>query len=86
MVCREGAAAVRYLADLGARFSCDAATGGFHLAREGGHTHHRIVHAADATGREIERALVAAVRNHPRITVYERHLALDLVLAPGGDA
>ena len=86
MVCREGAAAVRYLADLGARFSCDAATGGFHLAREGGHTHHRIVHAADATGREIERALVAAVRNHPRITVYERHLALDLVLTPGGDA
>jgi L-aspartate oxidase len=86
VVCREGASAVRYLADLGARFSCDAATGDFHLAREGGHTHHRIVHAADATGREIERALVAAVRTHPRITVYERHLALDLVLAPGGEA
>jgi L-aspartate oxidase len=77
---------VRYLADLGARFSCDATTGNFHLAREGGHTHHRVVHAADATGREIERALVAAVRTHPRITVHERHLALDVVLAPPGDA
>jgi L-aspartate oxidase len=85
VVCREGAAAVRYLADLGARFSCDEATGNFHLAREGGHTHHRVVHAADATGREIERALVAAVRTHPRITVHERHLALDIVLAPAGD-
>ena len=82
-VCREGAAAVRYLAELGACFSCDEATGSFHLAREGGHTHHRVVHAADATGREIERALVAAVRSHPRITVHERHLALDLVTAPG---
>jgi len=79
-VCREGASAVRYLADLGARFSCDAATGGFHLAREGGHTHSRIVHAADATGREIERALVAAVKAHPRIVVHERHLATEVVM------
>jgi L-aspartate oxidase len=86
VVCREGAAAVRYLAELGARFSCDAATGDFHLAREGGHTHHRVVHAADATGREIERALVAAVRTHPRITLHEQHLALDVVLAGAGDA
>jgi len=81
-VCREGAAAVRYLADLGARFSCDAATGAFHLAREGGHTHHRVVHAADATGAEIERALVSSVKSHPNITVYERHLATKLVTEP----
>ena len=82
VVCREGAGAVRYLAELGARFSCDQATGDFHLAREGGHTHHRVVHAADATGSEIERALVAAVRSHPHIQVFERHLGVDLVLAP----
>ena len=81
-VCREGASAVHYLADLGAQFSCDEATGAFHLAREGGHTHHRVVHAADATGAEIERALVASVRSHPRITVFERHLATDLVTEP----
>lgn len=82
VVCREGAAAVRYLADLGARFSCDAVTGAFHLAREGGHTHHRVVHAADATGAEIERALVASVKSHPNITIYERHLAVALVTEP----
>lgn len=84
-VCRGGAAAVRYLADLGARFSVDAGGGGqLHLAREGGHTHARVVHAADATGREIERALVAAVRSHPRIALFERTLATDLVVSPQG--
>mmetsp|Transcript_8995 Transcript_8995/g.31329 ORF Transcript_8995/g.31329 Transcript_8995/m.31329 type:complete len:639 (+) Transcript_8995:265-2181(+) len=84
VVCAEGAAAVHYLAQLGAAFTRDAATGLYHLAREGGHTHHRIVHAADATGHEIERALLAAVKSHPGVEVYEHHLALDLVRARGG--
>lgn len=83
VVCREGAAAVRHLVDLGAQFSADARTGHLHLAREGGHTHARVVHAADATGAEIERALVAAIRSHPNITVVEHHFATDLVTAPG---
>ena len=51
-----------------------------HLTREGGHTARRIVHAADATGAEIERALLARARAHANIRFYEHHLALDLVV------
>lgn len=53
--------------------------GRLHLAREGGHSHHRIVHAADMTGREIERALLTAARNNPKITMFEHHFALDFL-------
>lgn len=49
------------------------------LGREGGHSHNRIVHARDLTGREIERALLDAVNDHPNIDVYENHVAVDLI-------
>ncbi|MEJ2200633.1 MAG: L-aspartate oxidase [Desulfuromonadaceae bacterium] len=51
----------------------------YDLTREGGHSHRRILHAMDSTGREIERALVEAVQQHPNITVYENHIAVDLI-------
>lgn len=51
------------------------ADGTLHLTREGGHTNRRIVHAADLTGREIERALLATARSHPNISFHEHHLA-----------
>src|SRR5690606_18371114 len=87
-----GPAAVRRLVDWGARFT--RATAGarskglpFDLAREGGHSDARIVHARDGTGREIQRALIEAVHSDSRITVRENMLAIDLVtarhLAPG---
>lgn len=53
--------------------------GNLHLAMEGGHSHRRIVHAADMTGREIERALLDAVVNDPNISVFEHHFAIDLL-------
>jgi len=49
------------------------------LGREGGHSQKRIVHAQDMTGLELETVLVDHVRNHHRITVYENHLAIDLI-------
>jgi L-aspartate oxidase len=49
------------------------------LGREGGHSANRIVHAADLTGREIERALLQAAANNPSITIFENHVAIELI-------
>jgi L-aspartate oxidase len=51
----------------------------FDLTKEGGHTARRVLHAADATGREITEKLLAAVRAKPNITIYENHYAIDLI-------
>ncbi|MDR1671108.1 MAG: L-aspartate oxidase [Alistipes sp.] len=53
--------------------------GTYELAREGGHTEHRILHHKDITGAEIERALVEQVRRNPNITILEGHFAIDLL-------
>jgi L-aspartate oxidase len=49
------------------------------LGKEGGHSKRRILHAKDVTGKEIERALLAAVARTPSIEVYENHLAIDVI-------
>ncbi len=51
----------------------------FDLGREGGHSHRRILHHRDATGREIERVLVGRARSHPNIDLYEDHCGVDLL-------
>jgi len=51
----------------------------YHLTREGGHSHRRILHAADATGREIEESLLDAVKKHPNITLMEGFNAIDII-------
>src|SRR5262249_41751922 len=77
-------AAVRWLLGVGARFDRDSATGEILLGREAAHSRRRVLHAGgDATGAEIERALVAAVRARPSIDVWERSFAVDLALADG---
>ena len=50
-----------------------------HLTREGGHSHRRIAHAADATGSAVQKTLVQRVKNHPNIEVLEWHIGVDLV-------
>ncbi|MDX1432461.1 MAG: L-aspartate oxidase [Gammaproteobacteria bacterium] len=79
-----GEACVRWLAELGVRFTRQTLgpgqdQGAYHLTREGGHSHRRVVHVADATGQAIADALVARARAHPGIRILESHLALDLV-------
>ncbi len=72
--------AIRWLVDAGVPFSPDASGPmGLHLTREGGHAVRRIAHAADATGRAIQDALLARARAHPNITLRERWMAVDLV-------
>jgi len=75
----EGPERLRTLLALGARFDRDAA-GKLHLGREAAHSRRRILHARDATGAEIVRALTEAVRQAPEIRVEEGAFAIDLVL------
>lgn len=83
VVCREGPERVRELIAWGALFD-QSEDGQLHLAREGGHSHHRIVHAADMTGREIERALLTAVCSNPDIVMFKHHAAVDLLTRQDG--
>ncbi len=51
----------------------------YHLHREGGHSHRRVVHAADATGRAIQTTLEEHARQHPNITLHDQYSAVDLI-------
>lgn len=88
LVVREGPERIRELIALGTNFSLRHGSEDqeYDLGREGGHSHRRILHATDATGREIMRALVAAVRQRSNIVVLERHLAVDLLVDAKFDA
>ncbi|MCC6302585.1 MAG: L-aspartate oxidase [Gammaproteobacteria bacterium] len=73
---------IQWLIDQGVAFTrADGPDTGadYHLTREGGHSHRRVVHAADATGRAVETTLERRAREHPNITVFEYHLAVDLI-------
>lgn len=74
---------VQWLIDGGVPFDKDEnSTEGqpkYHLTREGGHSHRRILHAADATGMAMQTSLQDNVKNHPNIEIFERHNALDLI-------
>jgi len=73
-------AAIDWLIEQGVPFTRDANSElGFHLTREGGHSHRRIIHAADATGHAVMATLVERVRTHPNITLLEDHVAIDLI-------
>ena len=79
-VVQEGPARVAELVELGVRFTeREEGGGGPDLGKEGGHTKRRVLHAGDITGKELERALLSAVRSHPRITVRENMVAIDLI-------
>ena len=75
---------VQWLIDQGVLFDTHIQPNGaesYHLTREGGHSHRRILHAADATGREVETTLVSKALNHPNICVLERSNAVDLIVS-----
>ena len=86
VLCTEGPGRLRELVELGAAFDRDA-SGELSLTREGGHHRDRIVHAGgDATGAEVQRALVAAVKASPTIRLVEHALVLDLLRTAEGHA
>ncbi len=74
---KEGPRLIKELINLGVNFTKE--NGQLHLGREGGHSENRVVHAADATGWEVENVMVKNVRNHPNISVFEHHFAMELL-------
>ncbi|UCG89444.1 MAG: L-aspartate oxidase [Gemmatimonadota bacterium] len=77
-----GPECIQWLIDLDVPFTREAGPdneSGYHLTREGGHSHRRIIHAADATGRASATTLERHVRNHKNIDIFENHIAVDLI-------
>ena len=75
---------VQWLIDQGVLFDTQVQPNGeesYHLTREGGHSHRRILHAADATGKAVETTLVSKALSHPNIRVLERSNAVDLIIS-----
>ena len=78
----QGRDSIQWLIDCGVPFTQETRPDGtidYHLTREGGHSHRRVIHAADATGRAVETTLVGKVRQHPNIDIHEHHIAIDLI-------
>ncbi len=82
-VVERGRQAIEWLIGQGVPFTRDETSDvGYHLTREGGHSHRRVIHAADATGHAVQTTLEAKVKAHPNIAVLEHHMAVDLITGP----
>ncbi len=82
-VVERGPEAIHWLVDQGVPFDTESNPAGgtrFHLTQEGGHSHRRILHAADATGSALSTTLLDRVRDAPNIDVFEHYVALDLLV------
>ncbi len=76
-VVENGRRAIEWLIEQGVPFTKDDS--GYHLTREGGHSARRVIHVADATGAAVQETLTAKVRRNPNITIFEHHIAIDLI-------
>jgi len=81
-IVRHGPENIQWLIDQGvefSRFTDESHVNEYHLTREGGHSHRRVIHSRDATGRAVETTLEGRVRQSPHITVLENHIAVDVI-------
>jgi L-aspartate oxidase len=84
-IVEKGPEAIHELIDMGAKFTTRGEMGDekhkndYDLGREGGHTRRRVLHAGDITGEEIENTLVEACKQEKNITIFEYHIAVDLI-------
>jgi len=85
MVVKNGPERICELIDLGVQFNLSNKEKSLNmppeldLGREGGHSQKRIVHAQDMTGQELEKVLVGHAKSHHNITLFENHIAIDLI-------
>jgi L-aspartate oxidase len=81
LVVEKGPENIQWLLDEGVDFTRDKPMGGgYHLTREGGHSHRRVIHAKDATGQEVESRLESQVKARRNISLFEQHNAIDLIM------
>lgn len=81
MVVRDGPTVVKELIDWGTRFTRNTVNGQYDLGREGGHSHRRVIHAKDLTGREVERALLSALRGKASVELREHEVAFEILVS-----
>lgn len=81
LVVTEGPKSIQWLLNQGVEFTrnSEATTAAYHLTREGGHTHRRVIHSGDATGRAVETRLVDMVQSRPNVDIFENRIAIDLI-------
>ncbi|QBZ82690.1 L-aspartate oxidase [Hydrogenovibrio crunogenus] len=80
MVAEKGVQSIYELIEMGVPFSKQAQSDRYHLTKEGGHSHRRVIHAADHTGKTVTETLVDLVKNTPNITMMPNHMTVDLIL------
>ncbi len=78
-VVERGKSAIDWLIQQGVPFTKDSSGAGYHLTREGGHSHRRVIHVADATGLAVQDALTHRLLSHQNISIFEDHIAIDLI-------
>jgi len=78
--------AIQWLIDQGVNFTKEPANGDYHLTQEGGHSHRRIIHSADATGQAVHSTLIDQLRHQKNIDLFEHHVALNLITQADSDS
>ncbi|MBU2884688.1 L-aspartate oxidase [Gilvimarinus agarilyticus] len=71
--------AIEWLIEQGVDFTRESNSDDYHLTQEGGHSHRRIIHSADATGKAVHSTLIDRVQAHPNLEIFENHVALNLI-------
>nr|WP_324258653.1 L-aspartate oxidase [Cellvibrio fontiphilus] len=79
-------AAIQWLIDQGVNFTKENANGDYHLTKEGGHSHRRIIHSADATGQAVHSTLIEQVQKQANIDIFENHVAINLISQADADS
>ncbi|MEN0035936.1 MAG: L-aspartate oxidase [Cellvibrio sp.] len=78
--------AIQWLIDQGVNFTKENSNGDYHLTKEGGHSHRRIIHSADATGQAVHSTLIDQVKQQPNIDIFEHHVAVNLISQADADS
>ena len=79
------AEAIKWLIQQGVDFTRNEEDTDYHLTKEGGHSHRRIIHSADATGKEVQSTLIDRINEAENVSLYDHHIAIDLIQEPDAD-